>query len=371
MAYRSSHFRRGYYRKTPSGGYTWVSPTTVSGYEYSPGFPTYIGRIPNITYTDNQRPINGFDIRTEKTTIETIYGLFQTLDSEERKYCLDLLEILDIQLDEEITETNTIAEVYEDSIPESDPSLFMTEPYEDGLCIAKFIGFDETVIKIPASISGKPILALGTRAFAQVTSLTTLIMPDTIISIGAGCFCLCRNLQKMKLSNSIKFIGGQAFACTKIEEIEMPDSVISISTGCFRESSLRNIKLSTSLTQIGAYSFFRCSELKSISIPNNVRSISEYAFSLCVSLQNVILPSMLEYIGDHAFENCSSLKSIDIPPSVKTIESLAFAAGRFRWLDIVIKCKPGSIAQQYARDLGIKAVATQIVYKGERTDIPD
>lgn len=69
MAYRSSHYRRGYYRRTPSGGYTWVSPTVVSAYEYVPGSPTFLGRMPNIIYLDNQKPLSEINKNSDHTTL--------------------------------------------------------------------------------------------------------------------------------------------------------------------------------------------------------------------------------------------------------------------------------------------------------------
>ena len=77
-------------------------------------------------------------------------------------------------------------------------------------------------------------------------------------------------------------------------------------------SSLTEITIPDSVTEIRSYSFCDCSSLTSITIPNSVTHISSSAFSGCSSLTEITIPDSVTYIGNYAFYSCSSLESIYI-----------------------------------------------------------
>ncbi len=107
--------------------------------------------------------------------------------------------------------------------------------------------------------------------------------------------------------------------------IIIPDSVNSIGTYAFYNcTSLASVTLSENLTSIGSYAFQNCSSLSEITIPAGVTTIPTYAFYGCSSLTNVVIPSGVTSIGNYAFYNCSSLATVTIPGSVTSIGNYAF-----------------------------------------------
>lgn len=89
-------------------------------------------------------------------------------------------------------------------------------------------------------------------------------------------------------------------------------------------STLRSIKLPSSLVEIGAEAFNICYNLKSIAIPSKITILQDYLFHCCTALESVIIPESVTYIGEAVFKACNVLKQVEIPDSVTNIGRFAF-----------------------------------------------
>ncbi len=89
-------------------------------------------------------------------------------------------------------------------------------------------------------------------------------------------------------------------------------------------STLRSIKLPSSLVEIGAEAFNLCYNLKSIAIPSKITILQDYLFHCCTALESVIIPESVTYIGEAVFKACNVLKQVEIPDSVTNIGRFAF-----------------------------------------------
>ena len=88
-------------------------------------------------------------------------------------------------------------------------------------------------IVIPKTIDGKNVVALQDFAF-YTNNVETLIIPNTVRTIGDECFAYCKNLTKVKMSNSLTSIGNNAFSrCTGLTSITIPSSVTTIGNNAF------------------------------------------------------------------------------------------------------------------------------------------
>lgn len=76
------------------------------------------------------------------------------------------------------------------------------------------------------------------------------------------------------------------------------------------KTSLKNIKLPTTITSIGSYAFGGCVGLTTFSITSSVVSISSNAFYNCTGLSSITIPTSVGTIGSYAFYNCTGLASI-------------------------------------------------------------
>lgn len=97
------------------------------------------------------------------------------------------------------------------------------------------------------------------------------------------------------------------YNCSSLTSINIPEGVISIKASAFWYcSSLTSIIIPESVTSIGANAFYGCSSLTSATIPKNVTSIGGSAFNACESLTSLkiesttppTLPDYLYWIGD-------------------------------------------------------------------------
>jgi hypothetical protein len=151
-----------------------------------------------------------------------------------------------------------------------------------------------------SAIIGDCVTAINT-AFTQCTSLTSVTIPNSIISIGRRAFESCSSLTSITIPNSVKYIGQYAFEyCSGLTSVDIPDSVLSI----------------------GGSAFDRCTSLTSCTIGSGVTSIGAAALEACISLTSVVIPSGVTYIDSYAFRFCRSLTSItclaETPPTLRS-----------------------------------------------------
>ncbi len=198
-------------------------------------------------------------------------------------------------------------------------------------------------VDIPSTYKGIPVTSIGDEAFAYNHVITSITIPDSVVSIGDYVFFECENLKEVGLGNGVTSIGEMAFSyCYGIQSICIPDSTIHIAENAFDYTWLINVTMPTiaincipkegletviitSGEKINDSAFAGCQSLVSVSIGDNVKYIGESAFASCVYLSNVTFGSGLEHIGDFAFFNCcNGLKSITIPNSVTIIGRYAF-----------------------------------------------
>lgn len=99
--------------------------------------------------------------------------------------------------------------------------------------------------------------------------------------------------------------------CDKITSVIIPNSVTTIGIAAFRFcASLSSVKIPDSVTSIGKLAFHSCLNLKSVEIGNSVRKIGDMAFLDCSGLTSMVIPDSVTSIGDNAFDCCDNLKSI-------------------------------------------------------------
>ena len=272
---------------------------------------------------------------------------------------------------------------------------------ENGLCIVDSVVVD-CLESVTSVIIPDTIIAIGDDAFDGCSSLTSITIPNGVTSIGDDAFSYCRSLTSITIPNSVTNIGENAFeGCTftrnnfinnsslnaeenkywgatiyeenglcivdsvvvdcleSVTSVIIPDTVIAIGDDAFDGcSSLTSIIIPNGVTTIGEFAFGECSSLKSITIPKSVTNIGIVAFAFCSSLtnmtvevgntiydsrnncnaiietatntlvvgcQNTVIPNSITSIGEYAFLYCDSLKSISIPHSVTALGGEAFA----------------------------------------------
>jgi len=101
------------------------------------------------------------------------------------------------------------------------------------------------------------ITAISERAFFGCTGLKSVVIPDSVETIGNRAFASCRSLRSVTIGNGVSTISDAAFhTCTSLTSIVIPDSVETIGADAFNCcSNLMSLTLGTGVTSIGSNAF--------------------------------------------------------------------------------------------------------------------
>jgi hypothetical protein len=126
-------------------------------------------------------------------------------------------------------------------------------------------------------IPGPSVLNITASAFMG-SALSSAVLPNSIIAIGAQAFQDCTLLSSVSLGSALLTIGEQAFMSSGLTSIAIPDSVTTIGAAAFRDcASLVSVSLGPALaaSTIGVEAFMD-SGLTSILIPDSITDISKH-----------------------------------------------------------------------------------------------
>ena len=178
-----------------------------------------------------------------------------------------------------------------------------------------------TSVVIPETVK-----TLGAGVFSYSTALDTVILPESLTVMGQIMFKNCTGLKYANIPSSITSIPKETFyGCTSLESFTIHPGVTTIEEQAFIDClSLTAIEFPSSVTTIEPYAF-ASTGLTELVLPNTITNISTGAFSYCRDLVSVVLPDSITSIPSSLFRECHSLPYVDIPKSVTDIESHVFS----------------------------------------------
>lgn len=185
------------------------------------------------------------------------------------------------------------------------------------------------------------LMYIGESAFQSCVELVSIKIPCSVSAIYSDTFAYCRALEKVEFltqktdlsDGSVNVegtstIGENAFlSCSSLSEIILPESLTGIGSAAFSQlSALTEINIPASVTYINSGAFQGDVLLKDVNFgeDSNLDFIGKSAFSGCKAIEKIVLPVGLTEISANTFLNCTSLADITIPDSVEEVGKYAF-----------------------------------------------
>lgn len=149
----------------------------------------------------------------------------------------------------------------------------------------------------------------GKNTFAYCTSLKSIVLPDSVKTIGVACFYGCTNLETVVLGDNVSSIGISAFENSGITAFEVPDNLTVIPNGMLNNTKITTITVGDKVTTVNPGAFANCTELKNAYIGS--ATVKASVFDGCSNLETVIFKNVTNLDG-WAFMNCTNLKTVVI-----------------------------------------------------------
>lgn len=172
------------------------------------------------------------------------------------------------------------------------------------------------VVDIPSTIGGVPVAVVGAGAFQNNSTITSLVIPDSVTLIQDTAFQGMPSLESAKIGNGVTYVGVNAF---------------------YQASKLTTVSIGSRVTTIGA-SAFDGAGLTAVTIPGSVRSIGNHAFGNNAALTRVRFVGNAPNVGAEAFAGAAA--------GAKAIRAASLTGyGRYGsiWKNLIVT-PPGRIA---------------------------
>lgn len=134
------------------------------------------------------------------------------------------------------------------------------------------------------------LVEIGEEAF-KGSDVTSILMPNTVKSLGTCAFEDCKKLKEVTLSSSLTLIPMAAFrGCDALQELQVPASVTKIADLAFEASGLKEMELPMGVETVGAGAFYNCQQLEKLAFPNSLKKLGVCCFLYCNKLKSLTLP---------------------------------------------------------------------------------
>lgn len=151
----------------------------------------------------------------------------------------------------------------------------------------------------------------------------------TVTAIGENAFYKT-TVKEVKLPSSITNIGKSAFMyCEQLHTCDLHEGLKEIGVYAFVSTNLTSVVIPSTVTTIGTYAFEMC-KMKTIEFSEGISQIVDHAFSSCDSLEKITFPSTLQSVKAGVFDNCPKIKIIvsKAKNSPSFFDSYWFSGGR-------------------------------------------
>ena len=185
----------------------------------------------------------------------------------------------------------------------------------------------DTEIRIPATHEGKPVNEIAKNAFKNNTTITRVVIPEGVTTIGGSAFYGCSNLISVSIPDTVTNIGS---AFTKCDNLVYNVDSTAKYLGNEKNPYLVLVKIiDTKITSFEFYpqtkiidggAFTSCNQIEVVDIPEGVVQIRD-AFNRCTALKEVRIPASAENLSAQMFFRCNNLETLIVAEGHPTYHS--------------------------------------------------
>jgi hypothetical protein len=185
--------------------------------------------------------------------------------------------------------------------------------------------------KIPFGANGE---------YRENENLKVVHIPEAYTSIAEEAFD-SSTIEELSIPPSVTEIGAGAFACAKIKRLILSDweywceinllgewsNPMGLSERVFvgGEEITTSIEIPDTVKELKPGVLCGLSKVEYIHLPNTISAIGEGTLSDCESIKEINIPESVTTIGESAFMWCNSLTKVVIPGTVRCISRWAFS----------------------------------------------
>lgn len=188
-----------------------------------------------------------------------------------------------------------------------------------------------TNFSIPSHYKNVPIVKIADGAFSGNSikdSITSLVIPNSVIEIGANAFDDWDKLETLTIGKGVQVVGSNAFAwCRGLKTINFGGNIISANRSFCTQSEWYE-KLPDGPVYIDKMLYaYKGTVPAEVTLRSGIEAVAAYAFSSSATLEKITLPSSVKVIGDYAFYNCKNLDLANyaLPADLESLGNYAFA----------------------------------------------
>ena len=206
-------------------------------------------------------------------------------------------------------------------------SEFLYTVANNAVTVMGYADSDVEKIRVPESIDGAPVVAIADGAFANLTKLKVLFIPDCVTVFGkdilkgsAQLYALRTPFPQAENTDFLGYLYGASnyqmnntADLRALDFLEIGGTITRLPSNALYDcNDLVALKLPSTLTVLGDYSLYRCESLKYLNTDQLV-TIESHAMDFCLSIEKLSFSATLKSVGLGAFENCHSLRRLTLP----------------------------------------------------------